>query len=77
MLFMSLLTAWVNENSHIVTGTYFLYRKNCPRPNFKGSQWQILISVKRSGKQLSTKNNTNAWLQISCANFGLKLCRRL
>ena len=43
------------------------------RPNMKVFQYQIQISVKRSGKHLSSTRNFSTFLQISCSNFMLKL----
>ena len=36
LLFMSLLTALIVKNSHILAGIYFLFLKKRPRPNLKG-----------------------------------------
>ena len=49
---MSLLTAVVVENSHILARIYFIFLKVCPGSNLKGFQYQIWNSMKRSGKQL-------------------------
>ena len=38
---MSLLIALTFENSHILAGIYFIFLKNCRRPNLKGSQYQV------------------------------------
>ena len=50
LLFMSLLTSSVVQNSHISAGIYFIFLKRSPRPNLKGFQFQIWTLVKRSGK---------------------------
>ena len=50
LLFISLLTAPVVKNNHILAGIYFIFLKTRPRPNLKGLQYQILTSVKRSEK---------------------------
>ena len=54
---MSLLTALIVGNSHILVEIYFIFLKKGARPNFKGFQCQIWTSVKRLGKQLSSKKN--------------------
>ena len=38
---MSLLTAFIVKNSHILAGIYFTFLKKGPRPNWKGFQYQI------------------------------------
>ena len=75
LLFMSLLTALIVKNSHILAWSW-LFQKKCHRSNLKGFQYQIWKSVKRSGKWLSRKTNFSAFLWISCSNFRLKLCQR-
>ena len=49
-LFMSLLTALIVKNSHILTGIYFIFLKKLRRPNLKGFEYQIWTLVKTSGK---------------------------
>ena len=49
---MSLITALIVKNSHILAGIYFIFAKNCPRPNLKGFQYPIWTSVNRSGKNV-------------------------
>ena len=49
-LFVSLLTASVVKNSHMLAGIYFMFLNGRPRPNLKGSQYRICTSVERSGK---------------------------
>ena len=49
---MSLLTAFIVKNSHILSGIDFIFLKKSPRPNLKGFQYQIWTLVKRSGKVL-------------------------
>ena len=44
---MSLLTDLIIENSHTLTGLYFMFPKKHNRPNMKGFQYQIWIPVKR------------------------------
>ena len=43
---MSLLTAPVAKNSHILTKTYFICLKNSPRANFKVFQYKVWTSAK-------------------------------
>ena len=74
---ISLSIALILKNSHILAGIHFIYLKKFPRPNLKGVQYQIWMSVKGLGKQLSSKTNFNSFLQISCSNFKLKLCQRV
>ena len=71
---MSLLTAFIVKNSHILAGIYFIFLKKGPGPNSKGFQCQIWTSVKRSEKQLSSKTNFSALLQISCV-IGLRFTK--
>ena len=35
LLFMSLLTALIVKNSHVLAGTYIIFLRKCPRPNLK------------------------------------------
>ena len=74
---MSLLAALIFKNSYILAATYFIFLKNWPIPNLKGFQYQIGTSVKRSGKQLSSKTNLSAFLRVICSNIRLKLCLRV
>ena len=53
------------------------FQKKRPRPNLKGFHYQILISVKSLGKQLSSKKNFSAFLQISCFSFRLNCVQGL
>ena len=46
LLFMSLLTAPIVKNSHILAGIYFIFPKKCPRRNLKVIQHQIWTSEK-------------------------------
>ena len=48
--FSCLLTAFTVKNSHIFAGIDFIFLKKRTRPNMKDFQYQILTSVKRSGK---------------------------
>ena len=66
---MSLLTVLIVKSIHILAGISFIFLTERPRPNFKGFQYQIWTSVKKSGEQLSTKTNY-CFLQI---NQGLRL----
>ena len=70
---MSLLTASIVKNNHILAGIYFL--RKCLLSNLKSFQYGTWTSVKRSGKHLSSKANFSTFLQISCSNFRLKLCQ--
>ena len=45
---MFLLTTPIVKNSNILTGIYFIFLKNRPRPNLKIFRYRIWISVKRS-----------------------------
>ena len=42
---MSLLTASIVKNSHILDRIYFVFPKICRRPNVKGFHYQIWTSV--------------------------------
>ena len=44
-IFMSLLTALIVKNSHILDGIHYMFLKNCPRPNLKAFPYQIWTSV--------------------------------
>ena len=46
LLFMSLLTVLIVKSSHILAGIYFVFLSTA----LNGFQYQIWISVKRSGK---------------------------
>ena len=70
---MSSLTAPTSENSHFVAEIYFIFLKICPRSNFKCCQYQISTSIKISEKSLTGKTNFSTSLQITYANFMLKL----
>ena len=48
MLILSSLRAPIFENSHFVAEIDFIFLKARPRSNFKGFQYQIWTSVKRS-----------------------------
>ena len=74
--FLFLLTALIVGSSHIFAGIYNIFLKKRPAPNLKSFRYQIQTSVKRSGKQLSSKKNFTAFLHISCSNFRLKLCQK-
>ena len=39
LLYMSLLTALIVKNSHILARIYFIFLKKRPRPNLKGIQF--------------------------------------
>ena len=66
---MSILTALIVKNSHIMPGIYLIFLSRRLRPSLKSFQYQICISVKKSGKYLSSKSNFSTFLQISCSNF--------
>ena len=76
LIFMSLLLFLIVKNNHNLAGTYFILLKIHTRRNFKGFQYQIWTSVKRSEKQLSSKTNFSTFLYflVSSSNFRLKLC---
>ena len=48
--FVSLLTALILKNCHILAGVHCIFIKQCPRSNLKGFQYQIWTPVKRSAK---------------------------
>ena len=50
LIFMSLLTALIVKNSHILAGIYFAFLKKRPRLNLKGFQYQLWTSMKTSEK---------------------------
>ena len=70
LLFISLLTALIFENSHIVAGVYFIFLKKHPRPNLKSFQHQIWTSVKRLGNSYQVRHI----LAIFCKFIALILC---
>ena len=72
-LFMSLLTALIFKNSHILARIYFIFLTKRRRPKLKGFQYQIWTSVKRSRNYLLSKTTFNTFLHISCSSFRLKL----
>ena len=47
---MSVLTALIIKNSHILAGIYFIFLKKGLTPNLKGFLCQIWTLVKRSEK---------------------------
>ena len=47
---MSLLTALIVKNSHILAGMYFIFLKTCPRPNLKRLSIQNLDLSEKIGK---------------------------
>ena len=47
---MSLLTAFIIKNSHILAEILFIFLKKGPRPNLKDFQYQIWTLVKRFEK---------------------------
>ena len=53
LLFVSLLTAPIAKNIHILTGIYFIFLKKRPRPSLKVFQYQIWTSVRKSSYQVS------------------------
>ena len=48
LFFMSLLTAPIFQNSHILAVIYFIFLTKRPGPNLKGFQYQTWTLVKRS-----------------------------
>ena len=80
---MSLLTALVVRNSHILEiilffkKTFYTKLKKCSISNWKRSRKRSeKRKVERSLKQLSNKINFSAFLQISRSNFRLKLLEK-
>ena len=67
---MSISTALVVKNSHILAGIYFIFLKRHARPNLKGFQYQISTSVKRSGKWLSSKTNFSTFCKLVALILG-------
>ena len=47
LLLMSLLTALIVKNSHVLAGLYYIFLEKRPKPNLKGFQYQFCTSVKR------------------------------
>ena len=47
---MSLLTALIVQNRHILAGIYFVFLEKSPGPNLEGFQYEIWTSVEKSGK---------------------------
>ena len=54
---MSLLTAPIVKNNHILAGIYFIILIKPHRPKLKVVKYQIWSSVKKSEKWLYTKFN--------------------
>ena len=73
--FLSLLTALIVKNSHILGGVYFIFLKISPRPNLKGFQYQRSYWKDRE-RSYQLKINFSTFFQISCSNFWLKLCQK-
>ena len=71
---MDKLAAQIVKNSHILAEIYFIFLKKHFRLNLKVFQYQIQTSVKRSGKQLSSKTNFNTFSQLNSSSFSKKLC---
>ena len=69
-LFISLLTALIVEDRHVLNGIYDIFFKKRPRPNLEGFWYKIWISVKRSGKQLSCKTNFSIFLKLIALILG-------
>ena len=69
---MSLWTALIVINSHILAGIYWIFQKKLPRLILH----KILTSVKRLEKQSSSQTNINTFSHISVCHFRLKLCQR-
>ena len=74
---MSLLTALIVKNSHILAGICFIFLKRYRILNLKNFQYQIWVSVTRSGKYLLSKSNFKIFLHISCSNFRLNIVKNL
>ena len=47
---MSLLTVLLVKNSQILAGMYFIFLKNCPRPNLERLSMQNLDLSEKIGK---------------------------
>ena len=47
---MFILTAKIIKNTDILTGTYFIFLKESPRPNSKVFHYQIWASLKKIKK---------------------------
>ena len=73
---MSLLTALIVKNRAFLAGIYFIFLKKRPGPNLKVFRYQILTSVKRLEKKLSSKAKFSTFQQLSCSSFRMKLCYR-
>ena len=54
---MSLLTALIVENSHILARIYFIFLRHVLDHTLKCYQYEIWTSVKRSGEYLLGKTN--------------------
>ena len=72
---MSLLTALIVENGHILAGTYFIFLKNVLDQIWKAKIPNLYISEK-NGKVVANKTNFRAFLEISYSKFKLKLYQR-
>ena len=70
---MSLSRKPIFKNSHFLAEIYFIFLKTHRKSNFRGFQYQIWTSVKRSEKQLSSETNFITSLQICYSNFRLKI----
>ena len=74
---MSLLTALIAKNSHILAEIYIIFLEKHPTPKLKGFQYQIRTSVKGLGRTLLSKTKFSALLQIGCSNFRLNCIKVL
>ena len=77
LFFMSLLTALISKNSHTLTAVYFtVLRKTSQTKLEKLSISNLDLNLKIGKLVISSMKNSSIFLQISCSNFGLKLCQR-
>ena len=71
---MSLWTASIVKDSHILTVIYFIFLQKRPRQNLKIFQYQSWTSVNWSEKQLSSKTVFSNVFQLNRSKFMLNLC---
>ena len=70
---MSLLTAPIAENNHILAKIYFIFLKKCLGLKLKVFWYQIVTSVLTLEKELTSKTKFSTFLQASCSKFNFKL----
>ena len=67
---MSLLTALIAKNSHILAEIYIIFLEKHPTPKLKGFQYQIRTSVKGLGRNLLSKQNLALYCKLVALILG-------